>query len=49
MEIKTIILSEVLADIERQRLYVLTYNWTLAIKYMITLLQFTDQKKLGSK
>ena len=48
MELENIILSEV-APIQKDTWYILTYKWTLAIKYRTTTLQSTDPKKLSNK
>ena len=49
MELENIIVSEVTQFPDRLVGYVLTYNWTLAIKCRTTMLQSTKPKKLGNK
>jgi hypothetical protein len=49
MHLENIILSEGNSDPERHAKYGLTYKRTLALKFRITMLHSTDQKKLGNQ
>ena len=45
-----VILSKVaLMYKDKHGMYVLPYKWILAIQYRITILQYTDQRKLNNK
>jgi hypothetical protein len=49
MQLEKIILNKVTQTQKDKTSYVLSYNWLLVIKYMITMQQYTDSKKLSNK